>query len=178
MQFNMSDSACHNDKVYGCIFCTTGKEDLVARYIETANPNIRALPVRQQKRKKVDKHTSIVEEICFPGYVFIEADVGSSILLATNISCMIKLLSSKTKDWKLYGDDEAFARWIFARSGIISFSKGYKEGDRIKISSGPLKDLEGHIVRIDKRNKNGQVSLTFHDRVIKAWLGFELIDNT
>ena len=41
----------------------------------------------------------------------------------------------------------------------------------------PLKDLEGHITRIDRRNKSGQVSITFGGKTIKIWLGFNYIED-
>jgi hypothetical protein len=47
---------------------------------------------------------------------------------------------------------------------------------RIHIASGPLKDLEGSIVRIDKRNRNAQIALKLQSRIVKAWLGFELLE--
>jgi transcription antitermination factor NusG len=50
------------------------------------------------------------------------------------------------------------------------------EGERVRIASGPLKDLEGYIVRIDKRNRSGQVMLMFNNRTVKVWLGYEMIE--
>jgi transcription antitermination factor NusG len=74
--------------------------------------------------------------------------------------------------------DERFARWVFSLNGLISLSKAYREGDRVKVISGPLKDLEGNILRVDKRNQSGQVAIMFNNRMVKTWLGFELVEKS
>ena len=77
---------------------------------------------------------------------------------------------------RLQGGDRQFARWLFQYDGLLDFSKACREGSRIRIISGPLKDMEGKILRVDKRGRSGQVTLEFNGRTIPIWLGFELID--
>lgn len=163
-------------KSYGCAFCVTGKEEMFARNIETACPGMRATPVRQIKRKTVGGCTSLVVRIAFPGYVFLEADSAGELISQLPRENLKALLVTPNSGWKLSGDDERYAKWIFSLGGLISLSKAYMEGERVRIISGPLKDLEGHIVRIDKRNRNGQIMLTFNNRTITAWLGYEMIE--
>lgn len=74
------------------------------------------------------------------------------------------------------GADERFVRWLFRYEGLLSLSQAYREGDRIRIVSGPLKDMEGRIRRIDKRGLSGQVILSFNGRDILIWLEFELVE--
>ncbi len=164
------------DRLYGCAFCATGKEEAVARSIEVVCPGIRATPVRQIKRKTVGGHTSLVAQIAFPGYVFLEVEPAGESIFRLPRENLKTLLMTPNSGWRLSGDDERYARWIFSQGGLISMSKACMEGGRIRIVSGPLKDLEGHILRIDKRNRNGQIMLTFNNRTLKAWLGFEMIE--
>lgn len=89
----------------------------------------------------------------------------------------ISILTYSDGDWQLYGDDEAYAKWIFQNEGLIGLSRVYRVGDRIQIVDGPLKDLEGHITRVDRRNKSGQVSIVFGGKTIKIWLGFNYIED-
>jgi hypothetical protein len=72
--------------------------------------------------------------------------------------------------WQLQGEDERFVRWLFQYDGLLGFSKAYKEGDRIRIISGPLKDMEGKIRRVDKRGMSGQVILSFYGKDVPVWL--------
>lgn len=163
-------------KAYGCVFCMTGKEDIVAGNIEKNCPGVRATMVRQVKRRTVKGITSLVTQTVFPGYVFLEAEPGNAHVFRIPGDGAYKLLTTSDRTWQLYGSDERFVRWVFARNGLIPLSKAYREGDRVRVISGPLKDLEGYILRVDKRNRSGQVALMFHNRTVKAWLGFELVE--
>lgn len=89
---------------------------------------------------------------------------------------MKELLTTPNSSWKLSGNDERFAKWLFSMNGLITLSKAFMEGERVRIASGPLKDLEGCITRIDKRNRSGQVMIMFNNRTVKVWLGYEMIE--
>lgn len=163
-------------KSYACAFCMTGKEEMVARRIEFTFPRIRATPVRQIKRKRLEGQTVLASQVIFPGYIFLEAEtVGESIAQLPKES-FFSLLTKSDVGWKLTGEDERYAKWVFSIGGLIGMSKAYVEGERVLIDSGPLKDLEGQILRVDKRNQSAQVLLTFNNRAVKAWLGYELIE--
>lgn len=174
-RFFLPDMQMDDSKSYGCVFCLTGKEEMVAHNIELVCPDVRATPIWQVKRKTNKGNTTLERKILFPGYVFIEASPLSNFASLMPRLCVLYLLSRPETGWRLTGNDEKFARWIMSQDGVIQFSKAYEEGERIKILSGPLKDLEGYITRVDKRNQNGQVTLTFDNRTIKAWLGFDLV---
>ena len=88
---------------------------------------------------------------------------------------VIRTLSTEG-DWRLRGADEQFTRWLFRYDRLLSLSQAYRDGDRIRIISGPLKDMEGRIRRVDKRGMSGQVLLSFNGREIPTRLSFELID--
>lgn len=89
---------------------------------------------------------------------------------------VIRVLYTDNGRWQLQGEDERFVQWLFQYDGLLGFSRAYQEGDHIRIVSGPLKDMEGRIRRVDKRGLSGQVVLSFQGRDIPVWLGFELID--
>lgn len=108
--------------------------------------------------------------------LFVEVEPGDEAVFRLPKDNLLKLLMLPDSDWRLHGDDECFARWIFSLGGLITISKACQEGDRVKILSGPLKDLEGCILRVDKRNRSGQILLTFNEKTIKAWLGFDLVE--
>jgi transcription termination/antitermination protein NusG len=164
------------EKAYGCVFCITGKEEVIANNILKDCPGVQATTVRQVKRKTVNGSTSLLTQIVFPGYVFLESEPGNEYVFRIPKDGALKLLTTSNRSWQLYGSDERFARWVFSLNGLISLSKAYQEGDQVKVISGPLKDLEGYILRVDKRNQSGQVSLIFNNRMVKTWLGFEYVE--
>lgn len=161
-------------RVYGCLFCTTGKEMAVAQMVQTVRPDVRAIAARMEKHKSVQGKKSKIEAILLPSYVFFEAPGDMRSISWMPTENVIRVLS-QDGIWQLSGEDERFARWLFRYDGLLSFSKAYQEGDRIRIISGPLKDMEGHLRRVDKRGRSGQVALEFHHRTILAWLGFDLV---
>lgn len=111
------------------------------------------------------------------GICFFQAECSTEPYAKFPREHVLRLLTTgENRQWQLAGEDEKFAAWLFQCDGLLGFSKAYKERDKIRIVSGPLKDLEGQILRIDRRGRSGQVVLEFNGRQVKVWLGFELID--
>ncbi len=162
---------------YGCLFCKTGCEALVAQRMEFSYEAITATPVTILKRRSKQGVKTLQPEILLPGYVFFKAPLTFYPRLKLPDDS-IKLLKSQDGEWQLFGFDRKFASWVIEQNGEIGLSKAYKIGERITIQQGPLKDLEGYITKIDKRNKSGQVVLVINGREIRVWLGFELLNDT
>lgn len=160
----------------GCIFVVTGKEQAVADQLHRMHPEVLAVVARQEKHRSDHGVKSRVESVLFPGYVFFEAPEELQPYVSFPRENVIRVLTREDGSWQLMGEDEHFARWLLGYDGLLSFSSAYREGDRIRIVSGPLKDLEGCIRRIDRRGRSGQVDLEFNGRALTVWLGFELID--
>lgn len=172
---------CGNEQTqaisYGCLFCMTGKEQSVAEQIQAACPNVRAAAMRQLKYKTCKKVKTREEAVFLPGYVFFEAPSITEPSVVFPTQNVIRVLSTDNGIWQLQGEDERFVKWVFQYDGMLGLSQAYKEGDRIRIVSGPLKDMEGKIRRVDKRGMSGQVILSFCGRDIPVWLGFEMTAN-
>lgn len=169
---------CHSESketAYGCCFCLTGKEQMVVEQIHRTLPDVHALVARREKHKSVGGKKKRVEEVMLPGYVFFEAPKDMEPFTCFPREYIVRILAMENNIWQLIGEDMRFARWLFQYNGLIGFSKAYKEGERIRIISGPLKDMEGNIIRVDKRGRSGQVILEFSGNRVPVWLGFELV---
>ncbi len=160
---------------YGCVFCITGKERLVANGIELFSRNARARAVCQTMRHTTNGVTTLHDDVVIPGYVFFEAPSDAALHELIPGDDMISVLTYSDGDWRLFGEDENYAKFIFKYDGTLSLSTAHKIGDRIVIIDGPLKELEGLITRIDKRNRSGQVTVQFAGREQKIWLGFDIV---
>lgn len=170
------EAETHEENIaYGCLFCVTGKEQSVAESVQSACPEVRAITMRKIKYRTSQKVKWTEEAVVLPGYVFFQAPSYIEPVLVFPRQNVIRALSTEG-DWRLRGADEAFTRWLFRYDGLLSLSQAYRDGDRIRIVSGPLKDMEGRIRRVDKRGMSGQVILSFNGREIPTWLSFELID--
>ena len=173
----MHEESASQTVFYGCLFCMTGKEQSVVEHIQTVCPNVRATIMRQLKYKTYKKVKTQEEFVLLPGYVFFEVPSSMEPFAIFQMQNVIRVLSTDNGIWQLQGEDERFVKWVFRYDGMLGFSQAYKEGERIRIVSGPLKDMEGKIRRVDKRGMSGQVILSFCGREIPVWLGFELIAN-
>lgn len=165
-------------KAYGCIFCVTGKERSVARLVERAC-DVRTIVARQQKYKTVQGVSLLEEKILYPGYIFLETQIDTELFRALPKDAdILTVLRSESGDWRLYGNDEKLVGWLFSYDGLLPISQARKEGDWVRIASGPLLDLSGQIVRFDKHHKSAQVAVTFCNRPVKFWLNFEILERT
>lgn len=161
---------------YGCLFCITGREERIVQRIAESCPLVHAVTMRKMKYRTSHGQKRTEEALLLPSYVFFTAPTDTDPFQALPKTDVIRILLSNDGEWQLQGEDLRFAKWLFQYDGLLDFSKAHREGDRIRIISGPLKDMEGKITRIDKRGRSGQVMVEFQGRTIPIWLSFELID--
>lgn len=176
LTWERSEGEAMPKNAYGCVFCISGREQEVAERIQRVCPEVRATAVFQEKYKSVCGKKSRIKAVIMPGYVFFEAPDDAGIVSHFPTIDIIRVLKGNDHDWQLTGNDDEFARWLFSYQGCLKFSTAYREGDRIRIISGPLKDMEGMITRVDRRGRSGQVTIKFNNRDVKLWLGFDLVD--
>ena len=62
------------------------------------------------------------------------------------------------------------------KGGSFDLSTGYIEGDKIVITSGPLKGMEGLIRKIDRHKRKAYLKLSFFDREIMTSVGLEITE--
>lgn len=173
----MSMTDGHEDRqgyCYGCVFCRSGAEETVTRNMARLWPDAKSCCARIVKRFSENGKKVLKEKIAIPGYVFFRAE--DDFIPVSQPGTEWRTLFAND-DWRLHGRDRQFAEWLFENGGTIGLSHVYEVGDRIHIYQGPLKDLEGYIIRIDRRNKSGQVEIGIGDRKIRMWLGFEILEN-
>lgn len=165
-----------NGKWYGCIFCRTGMELKMADTAEIRWPGMRARAVCAMKRRSRDGVKTLQAEVIMPGYIFFAAE-ADCVPVQPLPEGMLRVLTTVDGDYALCGQDEWFAKWLLEQDGVIGQSAAHWVDEEIKILQGPLKDLEGYIIRIDKRNQNAQIELRVNGCRVKAWLPFEIIES-
>lgn len=162
---------------YGCVFCRTGREAAVARALEQQYPGLEAVRLTQVKHRSVNGVKSTREQVIFPGYVFFRVPSEDVFTGAVHrIADVLRLLAAPGGDWALAGTDARFAQWVFENKGIVGMSEAHKVGDKVVVHSGPLKALEGQVLKVDRRSRNELVAFQFDDRVWKIWLGYEVVN--
>ena len=71
-------------------------------------------------------------------------------------------------------EEQAFLRRLGGIENLVDISVGYKEGDRIKILSGPMVGLEGDIIHVDRHKRLVTINVSLFGRMVKTTLGLEL----
>lgn len=153
---------------YYCLACRSGSEKLNIRLLKkickTEFTEERELhlysPVREVKEFSL-KTFQIVHQPILKGYVIIVTDYDLS-AIAYLISRMSQtsygLVKNLDNTYILKGNDMAYAAWVASFDGIIReskvvVSKNIKEGTKVTVVAGPMKDLKGKIIRINKRTR-------------------------
>jgi transcriptional antiterminator NusG len=114
----------------------------------------------------------------FPGYFFIEAENINTELYNTlrGTKGFYRFLKSNQEITALTGKDLSILQHFINFGKTPSTSQVYfDENDRICVTSGPLKGLEGMIIKVDKRKNRAKIKMDFANENLLIDLGFELI---
>ena len=173
----------------GCFFCKSGKDADVVRHFNRVFPGGRAVAPTRTKIIRTRDAAVETRVPLLPGYVFFQigedgkqaSDATDAVLQAllefSRIDSVLKLLRYSDGSWKLFGSDARFARMLFDTTGNIGLSQAYfDKGDRIRILNGFLKDYEGYITSVNRKNKTVKVTLDLQGKKVFMQLGYELVE--
>ena len=106
----------------------------------------------------------------FPGYVFIELNnsINQEIFsIVRHTPNFYRFLRSNQDVRELSGNDLEIVKHFLdfgetAKESIVFFN----DQDRIVVTKGPLKGLEGNIIKVDKRKKRAKIQIDFNNSQI------------
>ena len=176
MQFMNGEKQQENYTNAYCLFCNAGYEQNVAGVINRRNKDVLAMPVLQEKHKSKNGVRSVIRQVMLPGYVFI---YSKEMLHLQSLLChskALRVLKDTEGGCELHGENLKYAKWVLHYKGLIGCSKAVRLGNRVKIMEGPLKDCEGLITEISKKNRNGRVEMMFMGHAVNIWLPFEWME--
>ncbi len=116
----------------------------------------------------------------FPGYMFLDInEVTTDLFLQLRkIPGFFRFLQSNQNIVSLSGRDmELLAHFISFGEVVDKSVAAFDENNRIKIISGPLKGLEGLIVKVDRRKGRAKVRLDMFKDSFMIDFGFEALDS-
>ncbi len=138
-------------------------------------------PIRHVKKKIRGEWRELREKL-LPGYVFIVSnDIEKLYLRLRYVSAFTKLLGRDGGQFVPLPEDEV--EWLMKITGSsgnnveaeISWIS-VSEDDAVTILSGPLKDMEGCIKKIDLHRRIAKVEVDFMNRKTVIHLGIEMIE--
>lgn len=100
----------------------------------------------------------------FPGYVFIGVKKMTDDLYHTlkHEAHVLRVLGEPTP---LEADEALYIEMLTPTPAPLNASKAVKEGDNIRVVSGPLVGKEGRILKIDKRARRARVRITLFKEI-------------
>ena len=166
--------------MYYVLWTNTGQEEKTRQMIyEFADPALytRCLIPYRLKRHYFGATNRLVKIILFPSYIFIETDHIKEFV--NNIKWFPGfnvVLHIDELYCPLYKHEELLILKLINEHDIIDISEGYMEGDKVRVTSGPLVGMEGDIKRIKRRQGAAILEMNIFNRVTEVSLGLDLIE--
>lgn len=169
---------------YYAVQVWTGKEDdFVARI--NSDPRLQArviLPKRAVMIRRGSKNIKQQRPL-FAGYVFIAVDSpkleAAQRWTLRSTSFFLRMLPSTHDPRPVQEKDRRLLAHFMSFGKVADISKvSFDENDRIVVIEGPLKGLEGLIVRVDKRKGRAKIRLDMCENSFLVDMGFEILDKS
>ncbi len=145
-----------------------------------SSPVTMLFPRRRMVIRKAGAAKTTLEPV-FPGYIFLEAEELTDSIYwdFRTVPGFYRFLPDNLRRAPLEGKDLATLKHFIALGPIAEKSKVSFDGeDRIQVAEGPLKGLEGRIVKVDKRKGRAKVKLDLYDEAFLVDLAFEVLGKT
>ncbi len=133
------------------------------------------VPLVENIYKKAGEYRKIVRPL-FPGYVFIICEDPKAVSASLNgVQDYTRLLKTG-EDFEALSQKEIDYLLILAgEKQCVELSTGYIVGDKIIITSGPMKGLDGNIRKIDRHKRCAMVEIPFLGRPTLVRLPLEIV---
>ena len=115
----------------------------------------------------------------FPGYLFIQAEgIDPSLYVALKaVPGFVRFLPSNETIAPLERMDQELLSHFLAFGELVEKSVVFfDENRKIRVVSGPLKGLEGRIIRVDRRKGRAKVRLEMYQDSFEIDFGFESLE--
>ena len=115
----------------------------------------------------------------FPSYLFLQTPAMEARLYGAlrQTPGFIRFLPSNETMAPLEQTDQELLTHFLGFGEIVEKSSAYfDENQRIRVVSGPLKTLEGRIIRVDRRKGRARVRLEMYEDSFEVDFGFEALD--
>ncbi len=136
------------------------------------------LPLKKMIYRIKGNHV-ITTKPLFAGYIFIYKEVEKLeriIAQKTKPPFFFKILKSEQKYLRVHDYEMKYIFDMTGNKGIVELSEAkIKLGDIVKITKGPLKDLDAKILFINKRKNKAKVQINFLNNIVDVSLGIDFI---
>ena len=173
-----NDLSCIDCQHWYAIQTMSGREKKLVATLQNLLEKIQLyLPTRRVIHQfKGAQH--ILELPLFPGYIFVYKSISESLdaLDKAKSNICFKPIMANGKYLEANKNEMRFLFEMTGEGGVIELSKGIvMENEEVQIIKGPLKQLKGRILFIDKRKNKAKVRIEFMNRMLDVSLGLEIL---
>ena len=94
----------------------------------------------------------------------------------SGILTFARMLTVDGRITAIYPEEEAVLRRLVDKDEVVDISKGIIVDDRIIITEGPLKGMEGMIKKIDRHRRTVAIEIEMFDRKVLMNVGLEIVE--
>ena len=133
---------------------------------------------RREVMRREEGQWATVRETLFPGYLFVETkEIRRVMDSLARIPAFTRLLGVGDERVIPLSSDEV--AWLTALmkplDKVVEMSVGVIEGDRVMVTSGPLKGHEALISRIDRHKRAAYLDMRMFGRTKTIKVGLEIV---
>ncbi len=159
---------------------TAAEDDFARRLLPALGPGRLVIPKKMMPIRRGGKTVQKLMPV-FPGYIFIESEdiLGELDTYWTIRRTLgfIRFLRESSSPTPLSERDVLLLRRFMSFGEYADTSKvTFDENDRIVVLEGPLKGLEGQIVKVNRRKGRAKVLLDMYGESFPIDLGFEVVE--
>ena len=111
-----------------------------------------SLPLIKITRKWSDRKKK-VEIPLFRGYVFVKIDVGRDKLNILQTDGVVKFIGIKKKPSRIPDEEIHWIQMMVVESDIVKNEKEIPVGQKVRVSAGPFKGVEGIVTRAGNQSR-------------------------
>ena len=169
------------------LFARTGAEDKIVEQLKYEFGEDIYFPFVPKKTAIYRRNgvKSEFQQICFPGYVFLEADKSAEEAINDLKPVIYRqngvyrfLHYGEKSDIVMHKKEQLKLNKLIGNERTIDISKGFKEGDKVKIVSGSLLNYEGTIKHINTSQKQAVIELPMFGTITSVTVGLELVEKS
>ena len=154
---------------YGCLFCRTGAEAIIASYINQTITDVEAVAPTSTRRKTVAGQPVEDQVQLLPGYIFFRTESDEPLPPLTHITNVLKLLEYDNLSWELTGSDREFAEFLFDNDPLQPPHVSFID-DKLHFEDGFLYGHDDAVLRVNWRKKTAEVRLEIDH--LAFWIGY------
>lgn len=129
-----------------------------------------------ERNKRLHGRWIKVMEKMYPGYVFvITNDILKIYYGAKDIPDLTRIIRESDGFARLKPNEEEFLRKIQNKDHVTEVSKGYKEGDKVVVTEGPLVEYAGQIKYINRHKQYAVIEIEMFGVKSDLRIGLEVL---